>query len=41
MSESEYCPDCNGSGEGRHDGSTCQTCKGTGEVSTKENDDAD
>lgn len=25
------CPDCNGSGEGSHDGSTCRTCRGNGE----------
>ncbi len=34
MSEFEYCPDCNGSGEGHHDGSTCRMCKGRGEVKT-------
>ena len=30
--ESEICPACNGSGEGRYDGSTCSNCRGTGEV---------
>lgn len=28
----EICPDCNGSGEGHYDGSTCSTCGGGGEV---------
>jgi len=31
--ECEICPVCNGSGEGRHDGSTCGRCGGMGEVS--------
>jgi len=31
--ESEICPICNGSGEGRYDGSTCKRCGGIGEVS--------
>lgn len=26
------CPECNGSGEGMHDGSTCSRCGGGGEV---------
>ena len=26
------CSHCNGSGEGRYDGSTCQACRGSGEV---------
>ena len=26
----EICPDCNGSGEGSYDGSTCRSCKGSG-----------
>ena len=26
-----YCPTCNGSGEGRHDGTTCYSCNGSGE----------
>lgn len=26
-----YCTSCNGSGEGRYDGSTCTNCKGLGE----------
>jgi len=26
------CPDCNGSGEGMYDGTTCRTCKGGGAV---------
>ena len=28
----DYCGRCNGSGEGSYDGSTCPTCKGTGEI---------
>ncbi len=24
------CPDCSGSGEGTHDGTTCRSCKGSG-----------
>lgn len=32
MAESTYCPCCQGSGEGRHDGSKCSYCRGTGEV---------
>lgn len=28
----EICRACNGSGEGRYDGSTCKICKGNGEV---------
>ena len=30
--ESVICGDCNGSGEGMHDGASCGTCGGTGEV---------
>jgi hypothetical protein len=30
--EDEICGSCNGSGEGRYDGSTCYSCKGSGEV---------
>ena len=30
--EPVLCPRCNGSGEGQHDGTTCFSCKGTGEV---------
>lgn len=30
-SEPGICPACNGSGEGQHEGTTCRTCKGTGE----------
>ena len=30
--ESVICGDCNGSGEGMYDGSTCRTCGGEGEV---------
>ena len=29
--EAGICPTCNGSGEGRHEGTTCRTCKGSGE----------
>lgn len=28
--ESETCPNCNGSGEGMHDGTKCNMCKGSG-----------
>lgn len=28
----DYCPQCSGSGEGRHEGSTCSGCKGRGHV---------
>jgi len=27
---SDYCSQCNGSGEGLHDGSSCSVCKGSG-----------
>lgn len=30
--DSPLCYDCNGTGEGRRDGSVCRTCSGTGEV---------
>lgn len=30
--EGELCIDCNGSGEGRYDGTTCWHCKGKGVV---------
>ena len=33
------CSNCNGSGEGMHDGTTCYVCRGSGEVSM--NDDHD
>lgn len=29
------CGNCSGSGEGMYDGSTCQVCKGSGEVQIK------
>lgn len=29
------CPACNGSGEGMTDGSTCSSCKGSGELSAR------
>lgn len=28
----DICVNCSGSGEGRHEGTTCYVCKGTGEV---------
>ncbi|MGZ5029052.1 MAG: hypothetical protein ACXWAT_00695 [Methylobacter sp.] len=28
--ESDICTNCNGSGEGMHDGTRCSTCKGKG-----------
>lgn len=30
--ELDICLNCSGSGEGRHEGTTCYVCKGTGEV---------
>lgn len=36
MAESVYCPCCQGSGEGRYDGSRCPYCHGTGEVMVDE-----
>ena len=36
MEESYLCGQCDGSGEGRYDGSVCQTCKGMGEVREEE-----
>ncbi len=27
---SDICPNCNGSGEGMHDGTLCRSCGGTG-----------
>ena len=30
--ESGICSDCQGSGEGSHEGATCRTCGGSGEV---------
>jgi DnaJ-class molecular chaperone len=30
--ERGICPDCEGSGEGNYDGSTCKTCRGLGEI---------
>ena len=30
--EPGICPACNGSGEGMHEGTTCRTCKGEGEI---------
>jgi DnaJ-class molecular chaperone len=32
MKESYICPVCNGSGEGRADGTSCHYCGGEGEV---------
>ena len=36
--DDEYgcCPECNGSGEGMWDGSTCAICKGSGELKYNE-----
>ena len=28
----DICPHCNGSGEGQHEGSRCNYCKGKGEI---------
>lgn len=30
--EPGICPDCNGSGEGHNEGTTCRTCNGEGEI---------
>ena len=38
-SESGYCEACLGSGEGSFDGSICTQCKGTGEVSGRNDPD--
>ena len=32
----DYCGACSGSGEGRHDGSSCRSCCGTGMESNKQ-----
>jgi DnaJ-class molecular chaperone len=34
-----YCPQCNGSGEGMHDGSTCSMCHGSGQVQNDQTED--
>ena len=34
--EPGLCPNCNGSGEGMHDGTTCTHCKGSGEERSEE-----
>jgi RecJ-like exonuclease len=40
--ESVICSDCNGSGEGRYEGSTCRSCGGSGEIMVEaEHEDAD
>jgi len=31
----EICPSCNGSGEGRYEGTRCRRCGGSGEVWTE------
>ncbi len=36
---SEICTGCSGSGEGMYDGTRCIYCKGSGEVSTEEDDE--
>jgi hypothetical protein len=35
----EVCPDCNGSGEGMHDGTKCRTCGGSGAPKVVEEED--
>lgn len=30
--ETGICPACSGSGEGMHEGTTCRSCKGKGEI---------
>lgn len=37
--EFDICPECNGSGEGWHDGSVCRHCRGEGEVPVEASDD--
>jgi DnaJ-class molecular chaperone len=37
--EADYCPQCSGSGEGMHDGSTCSACKGRGHVIDQKQDE--
>ena len=33
--ELDICPQCNGSGEGRHEGNNCYACGGSGEINTR------
>jgi DnaJ-class molecular chaperone len=37
LENDNLCTQCNGSGEGMHDGSTCSSCKGSG-VDPKDKD---
>ena len=37
--EDEICGSCNGSGEGRYEGTRCQSCKGSGVVNKSDPDD--
>ena len=39
--EYEICSQCNGSGEGQYDGSTCPVCNGDGEVPVYNDDDVE
>ena len=39
--EYEICIQCNGSGEGQYDGTTCSSCKGSGEVPAYEDEAED
>ncbi len=36
--EENTCPNCNGTGEGSHDGSSCTVCRGSGELPIVDND---
>ncbi|WKB52990.1 hypothetical protein [Eleftheria terrae] len=33
--DTEYCPTCGGSGEGRHEGQVCWRCRGCGEIAVE------
>ena len=39
IDEPLLCGDCNGSGEGRYDGSSCFSCKGSGEIPARREDE--
>lgn len=39
--EEELCFECNGSGEGMHDGTTCRRCRGRGSVPIEVEDEDD
>lgn len=37
--EFDICPECNGSGEGWHDGAVCKRCGGEGEIPAEASDE--